>query len=126
MVWALIEAAVNLTLSIFLAHRIGIYGVAWGTAIAGLICNLLFWPRYTARLVQISPAEYLWKAWGPAVLAVIPFAIACRWEERHLTATSLPMFFLQIVWIMPIIMLTSSLLWRKEVAVYLRRQLTWA
>jgi O-antigen/teichoic acid export membrane protein len=126
MVWALIEAAVNLTLSIVLARRIGVYGVAWGTAIAGVICNLVFWPRYIGRLVHISPGEYLWKAWGPAALAAVPFAVACWWEERHLTATSLPVFFLQILWILPIVVLTSLLLWRKEVTLYLRQQLTWA
>jgi O-antigen/teichoic acid export membrane protein len=126
MAWALIEAAVNLTLSILLARRIGVYGVAWGTAIAGVICNLLFWPRYIGCLVQISPGEYMWKAWWPAVLAVVPFACACWWEERHLTATSLPMFFLQLAWILPIVMLTSLLLWRRRVTLYLRQQLTWA
>jgi hypothetical protein len=91
-----------------------------------VICNLVFWPRYIGRLVHISPGEYLWKAWGPAALAAVPFAVACWWEERHLTATSLPVFFLQILWILPIVVLTSLLLWRKEVTLYLRQQLTWA
>ncbi len=123
MVWALIEAAVNLTLSVLLARRIGVYGVAWGTAIAGVICNLLFWPRYISRLVQISPGEYIWKVWGAAVLAAVPFGIACHWEEQHLTATSLPMFFLQIAAILPIAMLSAAVLFREELTQYIRQRL---
>jgi len=126
MVWALIEAAVNLGLSIVLARRIGVYGVAWGTAISGVICNLLFWPRYIGRLAEISTGEYLWKAWAPAVMASVPFAIACWCEERYLTATSLPIFFLQILWILPLCFATSLLLWKKEATVYFRRRLNWA
>jgi O-antigen/teichoic acid export membrane protein len=123
MVWALVEAGVNLTLSILLARRIGIYGVAWGTAIAGVICNLMFWPRHVARLVRISPGEYIWKAWGAATLASVPFGIACYWEERHLTANSLPAYFLQIAAILPLSLLAAAVLFRQELTQYLRHLL---
>jgi O-antigen/teichoic acid export membrane protein len=44
--WAIIEAALNLSLSVLLARRIGLYGVAWGTSIATTIIHLIFWPRF--------------------------------------------------------------------------------
>ena len=118
--WALVEALANLALSVLLVRRIGIYGVAWGTAIAGVICNLLFWPRYIGKFLHIAPGEYLWEGWGAACLAAVPFASACYWEERYWKAPNLAIFFLQITAVLPLLLLTMFALFRKEILMSLR------
>ena len=104
--WALFEAVTNLLLSVILVKRMGVYGVAWGTAIAGVICNLVFWPRYVSRLLDLSARTYLWKAWGVAALAALPFAVACWYEEHYLQAKNLVTLFAQTFAILPIFLLT--------------------
>ena len=47
--WAMVEGAANLILSIILVRRIGIYGVAWGSAIPSVIIELLLWPTYISE-----------------------------------------------------------------------------
>jgi len=126
MAWALVEAVINLTISIMLARRIGIYGVAWGTTLAGVICNLLFWPRYISKLLHIPVGEYLWNAWGHPGLAAIPFALACYGEERYWPAGSMLAFILQIVVILPIAILSAFFLFREQLTPYLRYRLRWA
>jgi len=112
--WALFEALANLLLSVILVRRIGIYGVAWGTAIAGVICNLVFWPRYISKLLKISLRSYLWKAWGYAALAAIPFAASCWYEEHYWQANSLVSFFAQTMVILPVFALAAAcIFWKK-------------
>ena len=52
--WALGEAASNLILSIVLVRRMGIYGVAWGSAIPSVFCELILWPAFVSNLLAIS------------------------------------------------------------------------
>jgi O-antigen/teichoic acid export membrane protein len=125
-VWAVVEAIVNLVLSVLLVRRIGLYGVAWGTVVAGVICLVLFWPRYISRLVDIPIREYLWKSWGWAAIAAIPFGIACVWEESQLSARTLTIFFLQVIAIVPFAVVGNLIVFRKEVAPYLNNRLPWA
>jgi O-antigen/teichoic acid export membrane protein len=54
----LAEALVNLLLSVWLVHPLGIEGVAWGTTIPNLLANLLT-AFYVCRLLQVSPLIYL-------------------------------------------------------------------
>lgn len=122
--WALTEAGVNLVLSILLVRRVGLYGVAWGTCIAGVICNLLFWPRYMSKLLQISLPQYLWKAWGVTALAAVPFGIACWYQERLWAVSSLSGFFLQTAAILPLLLLTASLMFWRDVPPRLRAHLS--
>lgn len=121
--WALVEAFCNLTLSVLLVRRMGLAGVAWGTSIAGVICNLLFWPGYVSKLLEVSVTEYLAKAWGYTALCAIPFLVACWYQERYWPATSLPEFFLQTASILPIFMITAILMFRKELVPYMPARL---
>jgi peptidoglycan biosynthesis protein MviN/MurJ (putative lipid II flippase) len=116
--WALFEAVTNLLLSVFLVQRIGIYGVAWGTAIAGVICNLVFWPRYVSKLLQLPVRSYLVKAWGYAALAAVPFAAACWYEEHYWQANNLLIFFVQTLVILPVFILAAVSLFWKEATPY--------
>jgi O-antigen/teichoic acid export membrane protein len=110
--WAIVEAISNLGLSIILVRQIGIYGVAWGTAIPSIIIELLLWPRYISRLVNIRVWSYLWQAWFKPGLAIIPFALACALAERYWPARNLFFFFLQIAVLLPLFPLTLAALFR--------------
>src|SRR5205814_6771558 len=95
-IWSIMEGVANLILSIILVRQIGIYGVAWGTAIPSVIIEALLWPTYICKLVSIPVRTYLWQAWGRTALTVIPFALACAVADRLWPAHNLPMFFLQM------------------------------
>jgi O-antigen/teichoic acid export membrane protein len=122
----IVEAVANLALSILLVRPLGIYGVAWGTVIPGIFIHLFWWPRYVSTFIEINPREYVWKAWGNASLAAIPFALACRWEEQHLVAHNLTVFFMQIAAILPLFLVGVALLFWREVRPFVYRQLRWA
>jgi len=72
--WALIlEGALNIGLSILLARRAGVLGVAVGTLIARLAITTWFVPWYTCRVLEEDRWEYV-KSVAPAFLPVLPSA----------------------------------------------------
>jgi O-antigen/teichoic acid export membrane protein len=71
----MIEAVANLMLSIALAPRYGLAGVAWGTAIPLAAVNLLFLPRYMCHLLNVGWREFLFEAYFYPLLAVIPVSL---------------------------------------------------
>lgn len=77
-----LEAILNLALSIVLARKIGILGVAWGTLIPELLIGACVVPAYTARKLQASLARYYWRSWGSVLAAALPYLFAIlvfRW-----------------------------------------------
>ena len=66
----LLEGVTNLLLSVFLAHRLGIVGVAWGTAIPLACTSLFFLPRHLCRVLDLSLWTFLDRAYR------LPLAIA--------------------------------------------------
>jgi O-antigen/teichoic acid export membrane protein len=113
--WGILEGAANLTLSIFLVRRIGIYGVAWGTTIPSVFVELFLWPPFVCGLVAISIRRYLWQTWGRTGLAVLPFTLACYLTERFWPVHSLPWFFTQIAAVLPLFALGLAVMYRKEI-----------
>src|SRR5665213_2368650 len=81
--WAIGEAIANLTLSIILARKFGIYGVAIGTLIPSLVVHLILWPRYITQLVGISAFDVMWKVLAPVFLSTVPFAVASYVVDVH-------------------------------------------
>jgi O-antigen/teichoic acid export membrane protein len=118
--WAMAEGAANLILSIILVRRIGIYGVAWGSAIPSIIIELLLWPSYISRLVKIPVWTYLWQTWVRSALVVVPFATACALAERYWPAHNLFVFFLQIGILLILLPFTLFLVFRDEVLTKVR------
>jgi O-antigen/teichoic acid export membrane protein len=118
--WAIVEGAANLILSVILVHRMGIYGVAWGSAIPSVIIELLLWPTYICGLVQIPVKTYIWQAWVRSTLVVAPFAAACAAAERFWPARNLAMFFLQIAALLPLLPLMFWIVFRDEVEPQIR------
>ncbi|HYL93050.1 MAG TPA: oligosaccharide flippase family protein [Alphaproteobacteria bacterium] len=122
-IWVAVEAVLNLGLSIFLARRIGVYGVAWGTLIATLGTQLIFWPVYICRIVKMPLFTYLWQSWIRTGLAAIPFGIACYFTDHRWQPVNLAQFFLQIIAILPLFLISVALLFGNELFPKLRERL---
>ena len=67
------EAIANLLLSLILARPFGIYGVALGTTIPLVVCNVLFIPWYSCRLLNINFFAYLIKSYSLGLIVFIAF-----------------------------------------------------
>jgi O-antigen/teichoic acid export membrane protein len=64
-----LEGGVNLLLSLLLARRFGIVGVAWGTAIPLACTSLFFLPQHLCRVLEMPLATFVRRAYGlPVVL----------------------------------------------------------
>jgi O-antigen/teichoic acid export membrane protein len=100
--WAICEAIANLTLSIVLARKYGIYGVAIGTLAPSLVVHLILWPRYVSRLVDVSYREVVRNLWGPVFLCALPFAAASFAVEIYFPARNMVMFVLQTAALLPL------------------------
>jgi O-antigen/teichoic acid export membrane protein len=118
--WGIGEGAANLILSIILVRRIGVYGVAWGTAIPSVVIAALFWPAFICRMVKISVRTFLWETWFRPAIAIVPFAVACIAVERYWPARNLAWFFVQITILLPLVPLAVVLVFRKEVEIQVR------
>jgi len=70
-----LEGAANLVLSILLARRFGILGVAWGTAIPLLATSLVALPWLSCRSLDVSVSEYWKSAQLPALVMVAPLVV---------------------------------------------------
>jgi len=115
--WSIIEASVNLTLSILLAKSIGIYGVAWGTSIAAVVIQLSFWPRFVRRELGVPIKTYLWDGWGKIFVCSVPFAITCAVADRYWHPASMLVFFSQILVTLPVYLASSLWLFKDELRI---------
>ena len=119
--WAIGEAVANLVLSVILVRKIGIYGVAWGTTIPSVFIELLLWPRYLSKLVEIPVRTYLWQTWVRTGLAIIPLRWRVPWPSVTAPARNLLIFFLQIAaYLPPVLPFTLALIFRKGAMVQAR------
>jgi O-antigen/teichoic acid export membrane protein len=111
--WAAIEAAFNLGLSLILVNICGLYGVAWGTSISQAIIHLIFWPRYVKKEMGIPVRIYLWEGWMKITLCSIPFGIACILVDRFRPVSSIIIFFIQVLLVLPVYFLGVLILFYK-------------
>ncbi len=100
------EGIVNLALSIVLVQRLGIVGVALGTAIPNLVTSFCFWPPYIRRVFAISGWTYLSSTWIRPAAAAIPFALTSLAIDRMWYAPSVWFFLLQVILTLPVAMLS--------------------
>jgi len=89
-------SAANLGLSIFLVRRIGLVGVAWGTAIPELVVSLFFWPAYVWKILKIPVPDFLAHVWMRPLFAMVPFGLCTYLMERWWIAANLLVFFIQV------------------------------
>lgn len=98
---AIAEGLCNLALSILLVKKMGIIGVAWGTAIPNVVVDILFWPWYVRRTLGIPIREYARAIWLYPVVSLLPFAICTYVVEKLSPAPNLMVFFLQVAAVLP-------------------------
>lgn len=123
--WTSIEALANLALSVLLVRKIGLAGVAWGTAIASLATHLVFWPRHICKVLAMRVPSYLWQSWMRPALAALPFAIGCVWADRNWPASNLFSFFLQIAALLPFYAVGVGLMFAPEILRQVRSPDAW-
>jgi O-antigen/teichoic acid export membrane protein len=116
-----VEAILNLGVSLVLVKTIGIYGVAWGTSITMAIVHCVFWPRHIRNTLGVPIKKYLWEGWTKLLLCSVPFAIASVIVDRRWHASSLPIFFLQILGTLPVYIICVFSVFRKESRLILRK-----
>src|SRR5262249_53136616 len=107
-----------LSLSIVLARRFGIYGVAIGTLIPSLLVHLFLWPMLFSRILGLGGAKVVWGVWGPMFLTAVPFAIASYAVNVLFPPRNLLVFGLQTIALLPIFYLAVAAQFR----VYVRNQ----
>jgi O-antigen/teichoic acid export membrane protein len=112
--WSVVEAVLNLALSIILVKTIGVYGVAWGTSIAIASVHLIFWPRYVRKVLGVSVRKFLWEGWLKITLCSIPYALACEITDRHWHAGNVGIFLGQIIVILPVYAICVLAVFRRE------------
>ncbi len=112
--FAVVEALINVTITLLLCRRFGAYGVAWGTSLAVTLVTLSFWPRYIKQTLEIPVVTYLSLGWGKAVLASIPYGVVCYFADRLWHPRSLVTFFLQIVATLPVYAISVGLVFPKD------------
>ncbi len=76
--WALSEGVANLALSIYLAPRYGILGVALGTMVPMLIVKALLQPLYTLWVGQIPLRDYLIESMLRPLAVSVFFVLAAQ------------------------------------------------
>jgi len=118
--WQSLEAAANLTLSIYLVRKIGMDGVAWGTVLPSLVSQIVLWPRYLSKVLDLAVWSYFRECWIRTALATAPFCLACFCMDRYWVVTGMVGFFLQIGAVLPLIPLGIVLCFWKEVNWQLR------
>lgn len=111
---AVAEALLNLGVSIVLARRLGLYGVAWGTSATMMLTHLFFWPRYVRKELGVPIGLYLWQGWGRILLSTFPFAIVCAVADHFWHPASLLVFFAQVLVTLPVYAVTLALTFREE------------
>jgi O-antigen/teichoic acid export membrane protein len=113
--WALAEAVANLTLSIVLARKFGLYGVAIGTLVPNLVVQLIMWPRYVSRLVDVSWLQVFRNVAGPVFLCAIPFTVASFAVDMLFPVRNIMMFILQTIALLPLFGITVGWMFRDNI-----------
>lgn len=98
-----IEAALNLALSLALVHSLGIVGVALGTLIPNVIVGMAYLPHRLRRATGAPLLHYYRQVILLPLVTCIPFAIATYAFERLAPATNLFWFFLQVAAVLPLV-----------------------
>jgi O-antigen/teichoic acid export membrane protein len=113
--WAIPEALANFTLSIVLARKIGIFGVAIGTLVPSLVVQLILWPRYVSRLVGVTWVEVYRNVWGPVFLSAVPFAAASYAVNKLYPPSTMTTFVMQTVALLPVFGITIGVVFQSNI-----------
>ena len=129
-VWT--EALLNVGLSVWWVHTMGLAGVAWGTTIPSLLFTTLWYPILFGRSLRLR-VRMIWREmWIRPTVAIVPFAAASYLMERFWEPAGLLLFFSQIAVILPLVALgawwaaldpAERATWRVRLPSFQRRRL---
>jgi O-antigen/teichoic acid export membrane protein len=97
-----VEAIVNVALSIVLGLAWGVVGVAWGTTIPRLALSLFLGPWFARRWLHVPVHDFAMHAWVRPLAAMIPFAVANAVVDGAWPAQNLLVFFAQVALLLPL------------------------
>jgi len=83
----LMEGVANVLLSLILVRKLGVVGVALGTAIPLLLTGVLFLPHHLCNVLNVPISTFLRRAYGLPLMLCIPMA-AALWFVSHQIASS--------------------------------------
>jgi O-antigen/teichoic acid export membrane protein len=106
----LLEGVANLVLSVILVRKIGLIGVAWGTAIPDLICTAVFVPLYTLRTLKLGMRKYFVEAWLRPLICTAPVIAICYGFSVAVESTSWAIFGAEVLTICGVYGLMAFLL----------------
>ena len=69
------EGFANVVLSILLAHRFGIVGVAFGTAIPMTATGLFFYPIHLCRMLKVPLTHYIYEGFRHSLIFCVPLTV---------------------------------------------------
>jgi O-antigen/teichoic acid export membrane protein len=113
--WSTAEGVSNLVLSILLARKFQLYGVAIGTLVPSLVIHIICWPRYVCKLVNVSYKEVFLNVWGPVFLCAAPFAAASYAVNRLLPPHHMVGFIIQTLLLLPIFGVAVGFMFKENV-----------
>jgi O-antigen/teichoic acid export membrane protein len=119
--WAVIEAVLNLGLTLILVKTVGIYGVAWGTSIALTFVHLFFWPRYVRKVLGVPIRTFVWEGWLKVTVCSLPYAMMLAITDKYWHAGNLITFFAQIAAVLPVFVICVAIVFRSEVRTLLAK-----
>lgn len=103
----LVEAVVNLLLSVLWVRTYGVLGTAVATAVPRVIISVLVGPWFVKRHLALGLREFWTSAYVRPVLAMAPFAAATFAIERFWPSHNLLMFFLSVFASLPLALIGS-------------------
>jgi len=96
------EAIANIGLSLVLIHRLGIVGVALGTAIPHIISVTFILPIVITKVLKMNLLNYILECYTGPLGSSLVFAILCYLISVHVSIDSLVSFFAIIFSILPL------------------------
>jgi O-antigen/teichoic acid export membrane protein len=100
-IWTIFEALSNVLLSILLARRVGLVGVAIGTLIPSILVNLVLWPRFIPKIIEVRFSEILNRILVPTSVCAAPFAVASLLADLYAPPETMAGFFYQTALLLP-------------------------
>jgi O-antigen/teichoic acid export membrane protein len=89
----LVDGAISLTLNIVLIQKLGLIGVAIGTAISQVLVVLLWLPQYVCKKIGINVWVYFAGVYGRSFLAALPFVAGAWYIESVVSPQGMLQFF---------------------------------
>ena len=100
------EAVSNLVLSVIWVRYYGVIGTAVATMIPRVIISTLVGPWYVKRHLGLGVKEFWLLVYVQPAVAMLPFAAATYAVERFWPARNLALFFLEVLAVLPVALIT--------------------